>query len=167
MRTVRSSHSLAISNSKNMQVQFTIDGEIQLSRVLLGVSAAVKDWTPALTKSGEDLVEVFSYDAFETEGAVYGEPWEQLSPAYAKRKEKTFPGMGILEATGLMRDSFTQMIDPTSLTIGNASEYFKYHQSNQPRTKLPRRVMMMLTQALKETVVKNFQTQLLEKVGTA
>lgn len=32
--------------------------------------------------------------------------------------------------------------DVNSVTIGNKMDYFKYHQSSAPRSKLPRRVMM-------------------------
>lgn len=150
-----------------MYLRFSISGQVQLSRVLLNVSNAVKDWTPALEKSAEDLIEVFSYDVFESEGAAIGEPWDPLSAAYAKRKEKLYPGTGILEASGLMRDSFTRLIDSTSLKIGNAAEYFKYHQSSAPRTsRLPRRIMMQLTLDLREIVVKNFQRQFSERANT-
>lgn len=130
-------------------------------------SDAVKDWTPAFAKSGEDLIEVFSYDVFETEGAAIGEDWAPLSPQYAKYKEKRYPDQGVLQASGVMRQSFMQMYDSTMLRIWNAAAYFKYHQSNQPRTKIPRRAMMKLTQAMKEMVVKNFQILFLEKVGGA
>ncbi len=148
-----------------MQLRFLIEGQVELSRVLGNIRAATQDWTPALSQSAEDLIEIFSYDVFETEGGAVDEVWAPLSAAYAYQKEKKYPGAGILEATGTMRQSFTSLIDSTSLTVGNASEYFKYHQSNAPRKKIPRRVMMKLTENMKETVVKNFQTQLLEQIG--
>lgn len=148
-----------------MHIRFAIGGTIELSRQLQNVSAAVQDWTPAFSKSAEDLLEVFSYDVFETEGAALGAAWVPLSMAYAKWKESRYPGTGILTATGHMRESFTSIVDTNSLTIGNAAEYFKYHQSSAPRQRLPRRVMLMLTFNMKETVVKNFRLQLLEQVG--
>lgn len=148
-----------------MRLQFTIDGQLQLSRVLLGLSVAVKDWTPAFEKSGEDLTRFFSYDVFESEGEAIDENWSPLSKAYALRKEKLYPGKTILDASGLMRDSFLSQADSTSLKIWNAAEYFKYHQSSAPRTKMPRRVMMRLTEDLREVVVKNFQTQFQEATG--
>jgi phage gpG-like protein len=146
-----------------MQLQFVIDGQVQLSRVLLGISSTILDWTPAFAQSAEDLIEVFSYDVFESEGEAIDEVWAPLSPKYAIRKEKTYPGTGLLEATGLMRESFWSLVDPTSLTIGNAAEYFKYHQSTAPRMKIPRRAMLKLTENMREQIVKNFQTQLLEQ----
>lgn len=148
-----------------LRLKFSLDGSLQLSRVLFTVSAAVQDWTPAFEKSGEDLVRFFSYDVFESEGEAIDETWSPLAKAYALRKEKKYPGMGILQATGTMRDSFMSQADSTSLKIWNAAEYFKYHQSSAPRTKLPRRVMMKLTENLREMVVKNFQTQFKEQSG--
>jgi phage gpG-like protein len=149
-----------------MYLRFAIEGEVQLSRKLLTISDAVKDWSPAFQKSGEDLIEFFSYDVFETEGNAIDERWMPLSQPYAKRKAKRYPNAGILEATGTMRKSFMQAADATSLTIWNAAEYFKYHQSKQPRSSsLPRRVVMKLTENLRQLVVKNFQAYFLERVG--
>ena len=148
-----------------LRLQFSIDGQLQLSRVLFTLSAAVKDWTPAFEKSGEDLIRFFSYDVFESEGEAIEESWAPLAQAYAIRKEKKYPGSTILTATGAMRESFMSQADSTSLKIWNASEYFKYHQSSAPRTRLPRRAMMKLTENLREMVVKNFQTQFQESTG--
>lgn len=148
-----------------MRLQISIGGQMELSRVLLNISQAVQDWTPAFEQSAEDLVEILSYDVFETEGGAIDEEWTPLSLAYAKRKEKLYPDKGILDATGTMRESFLSQSDATSLKIWNAAEYFKYHQSSAPRSVMPRRVMMKLTENLREVVVKNFQRQFIEEVN--
>jgi phage gpG-like protein len=148
-----------------MYIRFGIEGTTELSRNLLGIAQTARDWTPAFAKSGEDLIEFFSYEVFESEGAAIDAPWQALDPRYAKAKEKKYPDSGILQATGTMRQSFMQRYDATSLTIWNAAEYFKYHQSNQPRTRLPRRVMMRLTEDLKQMIVKNFHTYFMETVN--
>lgn len=148
-----------------MQITFALEGQLQLSRVLLGISQTARDWTPAFEKSGEDLIEFFSYDVFESEGQAIAEPWQPLSAQYQKAKERRYPDKGILEATGTMRQSFMSRSDATSLTIWNAAEYFKYHQSNAPRDRLPRRIMMKLSEDLKQMVVKNFHTYFRESIG--
>jgi len=148
-----------------MRLQFNVGGQMELSRVLLNIGNAVQDWTPAFEQSAEDLVEFFSYEVFETEGGAIDEDWSPLSMAYAKRKAKLYPDQGILEATGTMRESFLSQADATSLKIWNAAEYFKYHQSSAPRNKMPRRVMMKLTENLREVVVKNFQRQFIEEAN--
>lgn len=140
-----------------MQIQFAIDGELQLSRRLLGIAVAAREWGPAFDKSVTDLKEVFSGGVFDTEGREIDESWSPLSRAYALRKAKKYPDKGILEATGAMRNSFASKFDSTSASIWNLATYFKYHQSRLPRTKMPRRVMMKLTENLRQTVVKNFQ----------
>lgn len=150
-----------------MYISFGIEGTRELSRNLMGIAQTARDWTPAFAKSGEDLIEFFSYDVFESEGQAVDAPWQELSPQYAKAKTRKYPDAGILQATGTMRQSFMQRFDATSLVIWNAVEYFKYHQSKQPRTRLPRRVMMRLTEDLKQMVVKNFHSYFMETANTS
>lgn len=144
----------------SIQIQFAIEGELQLSRRLTDIAGAVQDWGPAFEQSVTDLKETFSNAVFETEGRKIDEAWSPLSRAYALRKEKLYPGKGILERTGVMRQAFASSFNATSATIWNTAAYFKYHQSNQPRHVLPRRVMMKLTENLKEMVVENFNVHM-------
>lgn len=146
------------------QIGFFIDGQLQLSRVLEGVANNVQDWTPAFEKSAGDLIDMFSNDVFDTEGMAIDEQWSPLSRAYASRKAKEYgEDTGILQATGTMKNSFTSFFDPTTLIVWNAAEYFKFHQSSLPREKIPRRVMMKLTDDLKAAVVRNFQQQFMDQ----
>lgn len=147
-----------------MQLQFAVDGQMQLSRKLESVGANVQDWSSAFEQSGDMLLDIFSNDVFDTEGQAIDESWDPLSRAYAAMKEKKYPGTGILQATGKMRNSFTKLFDSTSLVMGNAMTYFKYHQSSEPRQKLPRRVMLKLNDDMKESVVRIFQEELLLKM---
>lgn len=140
-----------------MQIQFAIDGQLELSRRMLGISEASREWSPAFERSVEDLKGIFSGPVFETEGREVDETWSPLSRAYAARKAKKYPDKKILEATGDMRKAFASKFDSTSASIWNTAFYFKYHQSRLPRSKMPRRVMMKLTENLKQMVVKNFQ----------
>jgi phage gpG-like protein len=141
-----------------LTLSFTIEGEKQLSRTLLMIADRVKDWTPAFEQAAMDLKTIFSTEVFETQGAVIEEHWQGLSPNYAAQKAKRYPGRGVLEASGTMRNSFMSLVRPDMLGIWNKAEYFKYHQSNRPRTKIPRRVMIKLANAQKELVVKIFHT---------
>ena len=141
-----------------MYLSVTIEGEQQLSRKLRIVQELVKDWTPAFQETAETLKDVFSGEVFDSEGGAIEESWPRLSPAYAYRKARLYPGTGILVATGAMRESFVATFSKDMAVVGNSSEYFKYHQSNAPRTKLPRRVMMKLTNELKTRIVRIFNT---------
>lgn len=147
-----------------MQIQFAIEGELELSRRLSGMAIMVEDWSPAFQMAVDDLKQVFSGPVFDTQGAEVDETWSPLSRAYALRKAKLYPNKGILEATGTMRNAFVSRFDATSATIWNTASYFKYHQSKQPRTKMPRRVMMKLTENLKQLVVEDFNRYMQDSV---
>lgn len=146
-----------------MLIKIAIEGEMQLSRHLQSIARNVEEFGPALEKTVDELKETFSGSVFETQGHVINEEWAPLSKAYAYRKAKNFPEAGILEKTGNMRRGFMSTFDSTSARIWNAMTYFKYHQSREPRAKIPRRVMMKLTQNMKQMIVKNFQEYLREK----
>jgi phage gpG-like protein len=140
-----------------LYLNWTIEGELQLSRKLLFLSDRVKDWTPAFEDTASYLLEVFGNAVFETEGAEIGEMWLPLSSWYAVTKQAMHPGAGLLVATGLMKSSFSALLQPNQLQIVNLVDYFKYHQSNQPRHKLPRRAMMALAEEQRTSIVRIFQ----------
>ena len=142
-----------------MQLKFGIEGELQLSRAFEGIAVGMADWSPSMEQSLTSLKEIFSGEVFDTEGEAIDESWSPLSKAYALQKAKKYPDTGILEATGVMRNSFVGQFDATSMQIWNSAMYFKYHQSSEPRSKMPRRIMMKLTENLKQTVVKIFHQQ--------
>jgi phage gpG-like protein len=151
--------------SQGFSISWEIEGEKQLSRKLLLMASRVKDWTPAFEQTAYELKNLFSQDVFATEGAVINEHWAPLSKAYAYQKAKKYPGKGILEATGKMRNGFMTLWRPDMAAVWNEVEYFKYHQSNKPRTKLPRRVMMKLDIRQREQVVKIFHTHFSQVVN--
>ena len=55
------------------QLEWTIDGEKQLSRVLIGMESSLKDYTYPFRQSADYLKRVFSRDVFESQGAAIGE----------------------------------------------------------------------------------------------
>lgn len=140
-------------------LSFNIEGEQQISRTLLLMASKVKDWSPAFQDTAITLKNIFQNDVFETQGEVIEENWSPLKKAYALQKAKKYPGKGILEATGNMRAGFMTLWRPDMAMVWNQVEYFKYHQSNQPRSSnLPRRVMIKLAEIQREQVVKIFQS---------
>lgn len=146
-----------------MELTFSIDGDLQLSRVLESFAMNIQDWTPAFEQSAAGLIEIFSTEVFDTQGQIIDESWSPLSRAYALQKSKKYGDQPILVATENMKNSFGATIDPTSLTIFNSASYFKYHQSSLPREKIPRRVMMKLTDDMRANVVRAFQQQILDQ----
>lgn len=148
-----------------MYLSWTLEGEKQLSRKLLILSERVKDWTPAFKKTADYLQETFQNDVFSSQGGVIDERWSPLKQAYAAQKAKKYPGKGVLEATGAMRNGFMTMWRPDMAMVWNKVQYFKYHQSNQARgSNLPRRVMMKLANRQREQVVRIFNSYFQEMV---
>lgn len=147
-----------------LDLQWNIEGEKQLHNRLRVAAEAVKDWTPAFKETAVQLKQVFSADVFATEGGAVDESWAPLSPAYAKRKARQYPGKGLLQATGKMQDSFMTLWKPDMAMVWNTCDYFKYHQSNKPRHVLPRRLMMKLAQQQRTDVVKIFHTYFVRKI---
>lgn len=147
----------------SFELSWTIEGEKQLSRRLRGISEGMNDWRPTLKKTAKELVQIFENDVFKTEGNVLGETWDPLSPRYLAKKRADGYSSKPLIRTGAMRKAFQSLVTPDDATIWNAIEYFKYHQSNRPRSRLPRRVMMKLGQDQKALVVRIFQEEFIKK----
>lgn len=148
------------------QLSWTIEGEQQLSRVLLGLRSDLKDLRVPFKQSADFLVKTFSQDVFATEGGAIGERWARLSPYTVAQKARHGYPADILVRTGKMRGAFQSIVSSDQAVISNPTEYFKYHQSNQPRSRLPRRVMMKLGDNQKEQIVKYFQAFLRASVKT-
>lgn len=147
-----------------LELTWSIEGEKQLMRRLRTLGDEVKDWTPALKEASDKLKKVFSQDVFKTQGAVIGENWNPLKPTYLAQKVKQGYSPSPLIKTGLMKDSFKSEVTKDQAIISNSASYFKYHQSKEPRSKLPRRVMMKLGNPQKEMIVKVFHTHWYKKV---
>jgi hypothetical protein len=62
------------------QLEWSIEGSKELSRVLIGMESSLKDYTEPFTKSANFLKQTFAVDVFNTQGAAIGEKWKRLSP---------------------------------------------------------------------------------------
>ena len=149
-----------------LAISWHIEGEAQLVRRLRGIEAGLKDWSPAFQQTARELKDIFSNDVFQSEGRAIGEQWQPLTPSYAAQKARKYPGKGILEASGHMRQSFKSLFKPDMAAVWNTASYFKYHQSNKPRSRLPRRAMMRLAEEQRQLVVKIFHTHFQAKMKT-
>lgn len=134
-----------------IQIDAELEGEHQLSRRLLVVADGVKDWQAPLRDIEGELLKSFQ-DNFDARGGLFG-GWP------ARKKDYPWP---ILEKTGAMRDNFQSQIGNDFVRLYNPTDYFVYHQSNAPRSKLPRRVMMKLDQQRKMFIVKAFQNHIVD-----
>jgi len=136
-----------------MELQFSIEGQVELHRRIAGLSDSVKDWTGTFTNVGKYLQGFFKNDVFLTEGQTFNEKWVG-GPFYNR-----------LQRTGKMRNSFIYKAAGDYVMVTNTAPYFKYHQSLLPRKKLPRRIMMKLDERRKQTIIKQFQAELINKAN--
>lgn len=118
----------------------------ELSRTLMVMSDGLDDWDEPFKEIGGELVEVWDLN-FAGRGSLFG-GWEPAKMDY---------GHPLLEDTRAMRDSFGYGATKDTLELYNTDPKFRFHQSKEPRTKLPRRVMMMLDEERKQLVQKRFQ----------
>ncbi|HEX4311887.1 MAG TPA: phage virion morphogenesis protein [Acidobacteriaceae bacterium] len=146
-----------------------IAGEVQLDRGIGRFADGVSDYRPIWPVIEDDFY-AEEKAQFASEGAEGGEPWQALSPEYAGWKEAHYPGMPILQRTGDLERSLTSPSDPNAvkiegrklLTLGTRIPYAIYHQSIDPRTRLPRRPPIQLTAAFKTGVMRHLQSYLVQ-----
>jgi len=131
-----------------------IAGEVQMDRGIARFADGCADYQPIWSMIAEEFRAIEAAQ-FASEGAEGGEAWQALSDQYADWKEAHYPGRPILQRTGDLVASLTRESDPNAvyrperktLTIGSKIPYAIYHQSIAPRTRLPRRPEIMLTEA--------------------
>ena len=139
-----------------LELTFSIEGEKQLLRRLNDVNKDFKNWRPEFEKTGRFLVRTFERN-FDTQGKELGEPWKPLSSATLKQKKRAgYPATSLVRS-GSLRKGFRSRGTNSEVVIGNVVSYFQYHQSNKPRRKIPRRIMMKLDEKRKQSIVKIFQ----------
>ena len=123
-----------------------IEGDLQLSRKLIGVSTDLNNFRVPLERSKSQLLHTTEMN-FKASGRLMG-GWQPRKRLY---------GWPILNKTGRMKNGFKSKVSSTRMEIWNPTTYFKYHQSNKPRRKLPRRVMLKIIGQDKRRIQKSFQ----------
>ncbi len=155
--------------SGTFHISFDIDGDRELSRKLHGMLGAVSDWSPAFAKVAADWSDTMDRK-FAAEGNLETGSeqagWAPLSPKYAAWKAKHYPGKGILQRTGALREAAVNpetTISPKRLRMVVNNPYGIYHQSSRPRSSnLPRRAWASFTAKQKARWVKAFRDQIHE-----
>lgn len=155
------SQSLPCRRIGNM-ISFTVNatGSAELIEKLKQAEKGVSVFKEEFEEAGKFLTNFETQYVFETEGQVFGEPWQPISEKYAQQKRKKYPNRGTLERTGDMRRNFVFTILNTNEALFHNKyddDYLKYHNSNLPRkTKLPRRVLYKLDDERKRSIVEIF-----------
>lgn len=147
-----------------MQLSIQITGTKQTLRKLRKLGPELHNLKGTMEDIGAEAARYYSNQGFNSQGGVFGTPWQLLDRSYALRKARKYPGRSPLVATGEMKDSFTYTASSNSVLIGNKAEYFKYHQSTAPRSKIPRRATMGINGPIKSMVRSLIQADIQKKL---
>ena len=138
-----------------VKIRFEIANEVQFSRAFETAGEQLKDLSKPFGLMADDFYQTM-VNVFEAEGAFEERTkWQDLSPAYARWKERHYPGRKILELTGRMKDSLINRsmsdsvleITPSEMSVGTRVPYAIFHQTGTP--KMPMRKIIELTEAQK------------------
>src|SRR3989304_2963583 len=88
-----------------LTVTFTILGDVVLARGISRYGDSLRDFSPVWDLIRNDFHRIES-EQFDSQGGRAGNPWQPLSPTYEAWKRKHFPGMPILQLTGMMWGQF-------------------------------------------------------------
>lgn len=130
----------------NLRVEFTI---AEAADLIEGLEKRLSDLTPAMKSVGEYML-VRTRERFDDEVDPDGKKWQALAPSTveSKQRRKTKPGKrarvrakatDILKESFLLRDTIAYDAGSTSVRVGTPQEYGIFHQSDEPRSKIPQR----------------------------
>lgn len=123
-----------------------VEGDLQLSRELIGINTNLNNFRQPLQRSRDQLLSTTQLN-FGVVGSMMG-GWKPRKRIYA------WP---LLQKSGRMRRNFQSKVSSNMMEIWNPTSYFPYHQSNRPRRRLPRRVMLKIIGQDKRRIQKFFQ----------
>lgn len=136
-----------------IQLNVTIEGDKELSRRLLKIPKDIDNFKKPLFRIGGEVRGAIDQN-FSSRGALFGR-W------LPRKDNKPHP---LLEKTSTMRRNFKQKLGSDYIEIFNPTPHFPYHQSNKPRKKIPRRVMMKIDRQRQQFIQKEFQKHIIEAV---
>jgi phage gpG-like protein len=133
----------------SLKVEFSI---AEAENLIRGLEARLGDLSPAMAAIGEYML-LRTRERFDGEVAPDGTAWQPLASETiaSKQRRKTNPGRrarvragatDILKESFLLRDTIAYDADSTSVRVGTPQEYGVYHQSDEPRSKIPRRAFL-------------------------
>jgi phage virion morphogenesis protein len=134
------------------QIQVTInDAEIQ--QRLAQLTNRYLDLTPALRDVGEYMLRK-TRQRFDREVSPEGNKWAPLARRTIRAKRRRVATgkpyrtrarpEDILKDTFTLRDSITYQVSNNTLAVGTNIKHGIFHQSTEPRTKIPRRAFLGL-----------------------
>lgn len=145
-----------------VRIDLDVDGDVQLSRQLVGISRRGTDLRPAWHQIADDLMG-WERRQFDTEGAFGSGGWAPLSPWTVMQKQMLGQDNGILHRSGALMRSLTTKgasgnvtsVSPHQLVFGTTIPYARYHQSGTAR--MPMRKPIELPEQARRSAVKTLQ----------
>lgn len=129
-----------------MQIGFEIEGDKQISAELGITIDHLQDFSEPMSEAADIMMDAVE-DNFDKRGGRFG-GWDP------RKDNLPHP---LLEKSGDMRKEFYKESTSDYAMVGNSDPKFPFHQSNQPRTKLPRRVMLQIDATMRDEIFKAFQ----------
>jgi phage gpG-like protein len=145
-----------------VELSLSFSGSRDISRRLKALDGALANLTPAWPEV-DAVFRIIVAEQFDSEGAHGGVPFAPLAPStQAERKRQGYlPTFPILQRTHRLKDSLTRVTAdtitehwPQRYAIGTRVPYYVYHQSQAPRTRLPRRAPVQLTSDDKNALMR-------------
>lgn len=162
-----------------MQIVVHLNGVDEAKAKMGTFSESLMNFTEVLTKLGEKLKLFYSDNVFISSGTALGKRWTPLAASTVAYKSKHYEGTGILERTGVLKDSFYYDVTPNSLFVSNNAQtpngksLFAIHQlgtttaGRAKNTTIPARPMVGMTPALETTIKENVEADLAAKLAKA
>ncbi|NNG44982.1 phage virion morphogenesis protein [Pseudoalteromonas sp. NEC-BIFX-2020_002] len=116
-------------------IDISTEGATAVSDVLTQLVKNLDNLAPALGNVGEHLM-LTHRDHFDEQRSPDGDPWQALSPDYAKSKKKNKDK--ILRLNDILRDTFAYNVGDESLEFGTNMEYAAIHQFGGTSDMIPR-----------------------------
>lgn len=135
-----------------LQLKISLKNLDKVLNQLDATGEVLNDLFPEMEKVGNYLVDFFSNAVFETEGGIIDESWAELSDKYEKWKNDHYPGRGVLERTGELRQGFEALPTSTYCVIQNDKDYGIFHEYGTDR--MPARVFLKLDQE-RSTIIRD------------
>ncbi|TMO98716.1 phage virion morphogenesis protein [Pseudoalteromonas sp. S3260] len=117
------------------RIDISTEGATAVSDVLTQLVKNLDNLAPALGNVGEHLM-LTHRDHFDEQRSPDGDPWQALSPDYAKSKKKNKDK--ILRLNDILRDTFAYNVGDESLEFGTNIEYGAIHQFGGTSDMIPR-----------------------------
>ena len=154
-------------------IRISVLGDVVLSRALSRFGEGVSDFRPAWRQIRDDFYRVEG-EQFATEGGRGpAGGWQPLSLRYGEWKAKNFPGMPLMQLTGWMAGQMTtgrgmmEEVEPLFLRMAPTLDYPVYHQQGSPKSNLPRRKVVDLTEGDKEGWMRILHQHVYDKAKEA